>query len=221
MIRMQICACTPVSLLSPIQRCVSVRAHSASAISPGHSIFLQYGCSTRSVLWICRAMWIPERLCVSMSIEATDALSPVWTNTIPLHHIMLQDVLGSLAAVLAFAAVLYAPGYLVAYTTNVFQFRRMAFAERSIWAIACSFCVAPIAAYLLGRSAGLSGIAWLLAGCTLANLAAAGAQERPAGLVSPRHSRNRAVGGWMDCVRAADAGRFPDRPQAFLHRGDG
>lgn len=104
-----------------------------------------------------------------MSIEAM-TLSPVWTNAIHLHHFMLQDVLGTLVAVLAFAAVLYAPGYLLAYATDLFQFRKMVFVERSLWAIACSFCVAPIAAYLLGRSAGLSGIVWLLAGCTVGTL---------------------------------------------------
>jgi preprotein translocase subunit SecE len=83
---------------------------------------------------------------------------------------MLQDILGSLVAVLAFAAVLYAPGYLLAYTTNLFQFRQMKFVQRSLWAIACSFCVTPIAAYLTGRCFGLSGIACLLIACTLATL---------------------------------------------------
>jgi hypothetical protein len=83
---------------------------------------------------------------------------------------MLQDVAGSLVAVLAFAAVLYAPGYLVAYATDLFEFRQMGFTERSMWAIACSFCVVPIALYLVGRSAGLSGICWLLAGTAIATL---------------------------------------------------
>jgi len=83
---------------------------------------------------------------------------------------MVQDIFGGLLAVLAFAAVLYVPGYLLAYATNLFQFRRMKLVERSLWAIACSFCVMPIAAYLVGRSFGLTGIAWLLIFCTVATL---------------------------------------------------
>jgi hypothetical protein len=83
---------------------------------------------------------------------------------------MLHDIVGSLTAVLAFATVLYAPGYLVAYATDLFQFRKMPFTERSLWAIACSFCVTPIAAYLVGRVAGLTGIVWLLTACTLGAL---------------------------------------------------
>ena len=76
---------------------------------------------------------------------------------------MLHDVLGSLVAVVAFAVVLYAPGYVVAYAVDLFGFRQMGFADRSLWGIACSFCVAPITAYLVGRGAGLNGICWLFA----------------------------------------------------------
>lgn len=76
---------------------------------------------------------------------------------------MLQDALGSLAAVLVFAVVLYAPGYLIAYATDLFGFRQMPLAERSLWALACSFCVAPMAAYLVGRGAGLRGVCWFFA----------------------------------------------------------
>jgi len=104
-----------------------------------------------------------------MCIEAS-TLSPVWTNAIHLHSYMLQDVFGSLCAVLVFATVFFAPGYVVAYITDIFQFRKMAFAERSLWAIACSFCISPIVAYLIGRSAGLKEIGWLLIGCILAAL---------------------------------------------------
>jgi len=91
-------------------------------------------------------------------------------EVIHLHSFMLQDVFGSLLAVLAFAAVLYAPGYLLAYGTDLFQFRQMKFAERSLWAIACSFSVSPILAYLVGRTAGLTAIAWLFAACTIFTL---------------------------------------------------
>ncbi len=81
---------------------------------------------------------------------------------------MLQDVFGSLLAVLAFAAVLYAPGYVVAFATDLFGFRKMSFPDRSTWAIAASFCIMPIAAYLVGRSAGLHAIPWLCGGFTVA-----------------------------------------------------
>lgn len=75
---------------------------------------------------------------------------------------MLQDVSGSLVAILAFTLVLYAPGYVLGYATDLFGFRQMDFTERSMWAIACSFSVVPIASYLMGRCAGLNGICWML-----------------------------------------------------------
>ena len=104
-----------------------------------------------------------------MSVEAT-TLYPVWTNFLFPNNFMLQDVLGSLVALLAFTAVLYAPGYLVGYATDLFEFRKMDFVERSLWAMACSFAVVPIAAYLVGRIAGLTGICWLLVIASVATL---------------------------------------------------
>jgi hypothetical protein len=98
---------------------------------------------------------------------------------------MLQDVLGSLTAVLAFTLVFFAPGYLVAYGTDLFQFRRMGFAERSVWSIATSFCVVPIVAYLTGRVMGLTGVCWALEGCAVASLWA---------MWRSRHSQPWAIG---------------------------
>lgn len=83
---------------------------------------------------------------------------------------MVQDVLGTLVAVVAFTAILYAPGYLAAHATDLFHFRKKHFTDRSLWAIAASFCVAPIAAHLIGRLAGLTGICWLFALCTAATI---------------------------------------------------
>ena len=83
---------------------------------------------------------------------------------------MLLDLSGSLVAVLVFTAVLYAPGYLVAYGTDLFGFRQMGFTERSLWAIACSFSVVPIVSYLVGRGAGLSGLCWLLGAASVGTL---------------------------------------------------
>jgi len=86
---------------------------------------------------------------------------------VPIQNYTLQDVSGSLVAVLAFSFVLYAPGYLVAYVSDLFGFRRMGFKERSMWAIACSFSVVPILSYLVGRGAGLEGLCWLFGGSAL------------------------------------------------------
>ena len=104
-----------------------------------------------------------------MDAEATQ-LYPVWTNTLFPQSFMLQDVLGSLVAVMAFAVILYAPGYLVAYATDLFSFRKLEFAQQSVWAIACSFCIMPIAAYLVGRFAGLGSVCWLTAIATIVSL---------------------------------------------------
>ncbi len=81
--------------------------------------------------------------------------------SMPLHHYMVRDVAGSLVAVCVFALVLYAPGYVVCSATDLFGFRKMPFTERSMWAIAGSFCCIPIVAYLIGRAAGLQGVCWM------------------------------------------------------------
>ncbi len=81
---------------------------------------------------------------------------------------MVQDLVGTLAAVLAFAAVLYAPGYLIGYATDLFGFRQRNFADRSVGALATSFCVSPIAAHLIGRLAGLTGLCWALSATAFA-----------------------------------------------------
>jgi hypothetical protein len=96
-------------------------------------------------------------------------LSPVEALAIA-HNFMLQDLLGSLLAVLAFTFVFYTPGYVVAFAMDLYSFRKMGFAERSLWAIAASFCVTPIFAHLVGRGAGVSGICWLLIALAISSL---------------------------------------------------
>ncbi len=81
---------------------------------------------------------------------------------------MVQDVRGTLVAVLVFTAILYTPGYVTAHGANLFGFRQKTFTDRSLWAIAASFCVAPIAAHLTGRLAGLKGVCCLFGLCTVA-----------------------------------------------------
>lgn len=73
-----------------------------------------------------------------------------------------HDFLGSTVAVLAFAAVLYVPGYLLAYAIDLFGFRQRDFAERTSWAITLSFLSVPLAGYLVGTYAGLYVLSWLL-----------------------------------------------------------
>ncbi len=117
---------------------------------------------------------------------------------------MLQDLLGSLIAVLAFAALLYAPGYLLCQAMDLFGFRKLAFSERSTWALACSFCVTPIAAYLVGRSAGLNGLPWLFGMAALgAGLLLAKRGEGPSWASWDPRERRRAtlvLCGWIAFV---------------------
>ena len=75
----------------------------------------------------------------------------------------LQDVAGSAVAVVVFALALYVLGY----AANLFGFRKMSFCERSLWAIAYSFAVTPIAGYLVGRYAGFNAACGLLLGIAL------------------------------------------------------
>lgn len=79
----------------------------------------------------------------------------------------LQDVAGSALAVVVFAIALYVPGYVLGRAVNLFGFRRMGFTERSLWAVAYSFAVTPLAGYLVGRFAGLDACCGLLLGLTL------------------------------------------------------
>src|ERR1035438_10812471 len=79
----------------------------------------------------------------------------------------LQDVAGSAVAVVVFALALYVPGYVLGYAANLFGFRKMSFCERSLWAIAYSFAVTPIAGYLVGRYAGFNAACGLLLGIAL------------------------------------------------------
>ncbi len=87
-------------------------------------------------------------------------------------NFMMRDAVGSLFAVLVFATVLCLPGYLTGIATDLFAFRRMKFAEQSLWAIAFSFCVTPIAAHLTGRIWGLQGVCWTIALSATAGLLA-------------------------------------------------
>jgi hypothetical protein len=79
-------------------------------------------------------------------------------------NLMLRDALGSLLGAAAFSALLFAPGYVLAWGVDLVGFRRMRFARQSLWAIAVSFLISPIAGYFLGRMLGLRAIC--VAGCS-------------------------------------------------------
>ena len=94
------------------------------------------------------------------------ALLPAWTESLGTNF-TVQDIAGSLVAVAAFALVLYGPGYALAWAVDLFRFRRRSMAERSCWAIACSFGVMPVVEYLIGHLAGLSALCWASVAMTL------------------------------------------------------
>lgn len=73
-----------------------------------------------------------------------------------------RDLCGSTVAVLAFASVLYVPGYLLAYAIDLFGFRRSDLAERMSWAITLSFLTVPLLCYFVGKYGGLDVLCWLL-----------------------------------------------------------
>jgi len=62
----------------------------------------------------------------------------------------ILDIVGATRGMVGFAAILFAPGYLVGSLLNLFGFGRRSFLERAAWSVALSFAVSPILAILLG-----------------------------------------------------------------------
>ena len=126
------------------------------------------------------------------------SLHSAWTATLG-SNFTVQDVAGSVAAVLAFALLLYGPGYLLAHALDLFSFRSRSFAERSSWALLSSFAVIPVAAYFIVRAAGLATFCWL---CAAASLSAAWLTWKNRG--APSHERSLLmpwiVVGWIAFV---------------------
>jgi hypothetical protein len=85
-----------------------------------------------------------------------------------MNNFTLQDVVGSAFAVAIFAFALYMPGYVLGYAANLFDFRRLGFRERTMWAIAYSFATIPLLGYLIGKYAGLTTVCGLLIGLAFA-----------------------------------------------------
>ncbi len=77
------------------------------------------------------------------------------------------DILGCLRSVAAFAAVLLAPGYCLAWACNLLGFRARALGERLAWGVALSFGCMTIIAVLLGKYLSLAAVCWLAGICAL------------------------------------------------------
>ena len=76
---------------------------------------------------------------------------------------MILDIVGVCRAMAGFAAILFAPGYVLAYGIDLFGFRRRSRQERSAWAMALSFAISPIFVTLAGHSVLLGAVASVLA----------------------------------------------------------
>src|SRR5258707_13310388 len=73
----------------------------------------------------------------------------------------------------AFAPVLLAPGYCLAWACDCFGFRKRPFEERLAWGITLSFGVVPIVAVEFGKYASLNALCRLASLCAVAFLAIA------------------------------------------------
>jgi len=92
------------------------------------------------------------------------------------------DVLGCLRGVVAFAAVLLAPGYCLAWACNLLGFRKRAAGERLAWGVALSFAEMTILAILLGKYGSLTAVCWMAEICAAAFVAIlAWEKRRPGG----------------------------------------
>jgi hypothetical protein len=78
------------------------------------------------------------------------------------------DMLGCLRCVAAFAAVLLAPGYCVAWACDLLGFRARSVGERLAWGVALSFGAMTIVSVLLAKYSSLTAVCWLAGICALA-----------------------------------------------------
>jgi hypothetical protein len=77
------------------------------------------------------------------------------------------DILGCLRSVTAFAALLLAPGYCLAWACDLLGFRARAAGERMAWGVALSFGGMTIVSVLLGKYGSLTAVCWLAGICAL------------------------------------------------------
>ena len=76
-------------------------------------------------------------------------------------------MLGCLRSVAAFAALLLAPGYCLAWACDLLGFRARAAGERLAWGVALSFGGMTIVSVLLGKYGSLTAVCWLAGICAL------------------------------------------------------
>ncbi len=79
----------------------------------------------------------------------------------PMTNFMRADIAGAIKASLGFPCLLFAPGYLLAATFNLFGFRVRNPLEQSAWAVALSFAISPIVAVLMARITSIGVVAVL------------------------------------------------------------
>ena len=72
---------------------------------------------------------------------------------------MMQDIVGAMRAMVGFACLFFAPGYVLASAINLFGFRKLNFLARIASAVVLSFAVSPVFAILLGRVVPLGAVA--------------------------------------------------------------
>jgi len=84
---------------------------------------------------------------------------------LPVSALTWGDILGCLRSVAAFAALLLAPGYCLAWSCDLLGFRVRAAGERIAWGVALSFGGMTIVSVLLGKYGSLSAVCWLAGAC--------------------------------------------------------
>lgn len=81
-------------------------------------------------------------------------------------NITETQIVESLLAIPAFIPVIFCPGYLVGWFTNLHDFRQRSLVERIFWSLPLSLAVSTISAYLVGKFFSLSGAVGLFVACT-------------------------------------------------------
>ncbi len=74
----------------------------------------------------------------------------------PEYHFMAADVRGSLLAVLIFPLFVWAPGYLLGFAFNLFEFRTRSAAFRAVLSLPLAIAICPILTYFAARCGSMS-----------------------------------------------------------------
>jgi hypothetical protein len=73
----------------------------------------------------------------------------------PEYHFMAADVRGSLLAILLFPLFIWAPGYVLGWAFNLFEFRNRSAAFRAVVSLPLAIALCPILTYFVGRCGSL------------------------------------------------------------------